>query len=430
MERKLNLIELNEINFDIIKLYVNTNSQQFPGFSMLFSLKEFRTFSEERYELIEPWIQWASVHTEKSYSEHKIFRLGDIVDFKGRQIFEVIESLGFKVGCVSPMNANNKLKNPSYFIPDPWTDTHADPSFISRNLHKALRQAVNDNAEGRVAKKTYIAILLGFLLHTQKKNWPVYIKLFLNRKKRWNKALFLDLLLSDIFISYSKKKSADFSTIFLNAFAHVQHHYILNSKFYDGEIVNPDSYISEGDDPFLDAMKVYDRIIFQLLSTLKGNNIFATGLRQVPVEKQVNYYRLKNHESFLKLLDLKDFIVEPRMTRDFKLTFNNKISEERAISILDDLYFNDEKLFDEIDIRDGSLFISLTYSKVITENCRLRINGSEINLFEEFVFVALKNGHHDAEGYVFTDLETKIFKNKSELLHVKSIGTEARLFFS
>ena len=64
------------------------------------------------------------------------------------------------------------------------------------------------------------------------------------------------------------------------------------------------------------------------------------------------------------------------MTRDFKLTFKNKISEERAISILDSLYFNDQKLFDEIDVRDGSLFISLTYSKVITERLRLRINGS------------------------------------------------------
>ena len=119
--------------------------------------------------------------------------------------------------------------------------------------------------------------------------------------------MFLDLLLSDIFISYSKKKSVDFPTIFLNAFAHVQHHYILNSKFYAGEIANPDSYISEHDDPFFDAMKVYDRIIFQLLNTLNGNNIFATGLRQVPVEKQVNYYRLRNHES-LKLLGLKNLL--------------------------------------------------------------------------------------------------------------------------
>ena len=386
-EKKLNLIELNEINFDIIRQYVDLNPKQFPGFSKLFSLKEYGTFSEDRYELIEPWIQWASVHTEKSYNEHKIFRLGDIVEFKGTQIFEAIEALGFSVGCVSPMNAENKLKNPAFFIPDPWTQTNSDKSFISSNFHKALRQAVNDNAEGKVSKNTYFAILIGFILHTQKRNWPLYVKLFFNRKDRWNKALFLDLLLSDLFISYSKSRPADFSTLFLNAFAHVQHHYILNSKFYEGEIANPETYISKNDDPFFDAMKVYDRIIFQLLTTLGGNNILATGLRQVPVQKQVNYYRLKNHEHFLELLGLTDFVVEPRMTRDFKLTFSNKVAEDTTVKILNNISYKEEKLFDEIDIRDGSLFISLTYSKTITKDCKLSIGGSEINLFEELVLL-------------------------------------------
>ena len=73
MKRKLNLIELNEINFDIM-LYVNANPQQFQVFDA-FSLKEFRTFSEERYELIEPWIQWASVHTEKYIQNIKFLDL-------------------------------------------------------------------------------------------------------------------------------------------------------------------------------------------------------------------------------------------------------------------------------------------------------------------------------------------------------------------
>ena len=39
------------------------------------------------------------------------------------QIFEKVEKLGFSVGVMSAMNAKNSLKNPSYFIPDPWTDT-------------------------------------------------------------------------------------------------------------------------------------------------------------------------------------------------------------------------------------------------------------------------------------------------------------------
>ena len=64
--------------------------------------------------------------------QHKVFRLGDIVKYEGEQIFEKIESAGYHVGCISPMNASNKLKKPAYFIPDPWTNTASDSSFTSK----------------------------------------------------------------------------------------------------------------------------------------------------------------------------------------------------------------------------------------------------------------------------------------------------------
>ena len=430
MNKKLNLIELNEINFDIVSKYVDENPKVFPGFQKLFALQNFKTSSEDKYELIEPWIQWASVHTERSYDEHEIYRLGDIIDFRGEQIFEQIEMLGFSVGCISPMNAKNKLKRPSFFIPDPWTSTQSDNSFISRNLHSALRQAVNDNAKGSVHIQTYIALIFVFLFHTQIRNWPTYIKLFLKRKKRWNKALFLDLLLSDLFISFSKKRPAEFSTLFLNSFAHVQHHYFLNSKFYKGKILNPESYVKRKEDPFFDALKIYDRIINQLLKQLSGNNIFATGLQQVPVSKQINYYRMKDHNHFLTRCGLKNFTVEPLMTRDFKLTFNNTSSQKNAINIMKNLIFKGERLFEEIDVREGSVFVTLTYSKPITDSSEIYIDKTKINLKNELVFVAIKNGHHDANGYMFTDIKTNIFTQSKKHLHVKYIGTEIKSFFA
>ena len=61
------------------------------------------------------------IYLGKTFDEHQIFRLGDIVNSSESQIFEVIENAGFKVGAISPMNAKNNLKNPEYFIPDPWT---------------------------------------------------------------------------------------------------------------------------------------------------------------------------------------------------------------------------------------------------------------------------------------------------------------------
>ena len=74
----------------------------------------------------------------ETFNEHKIFRLGDFVNSCDEQFFEKVERAGFLVGAVSPMNASNKLKNPAYFIPDPWTKTPSDGSFFSKSITEAI----------------------------------------------------------------------------------------------------------------------------------------------------------------------------------------------------------------------------------------------------------------------------------------------------
>ena len=417
----LNLIELNEINFDIVEKYLKKYPGKYPGFERLSSFTKIITSSETRYETIEPWIQWPSIHTCKTYREHQIFRLGDIVHFDGAQIFEIVEDMGYTVGCVSPMNAKNALKQPAYFIPDPWTDTNPDASFVSQALHKALRQAVNDNSKGKISLNTYLTLVWILLSKTQIKNWPTYLKLFKNRKKRWNKALFLDLLLSDVFISLKRKHKEDLSCLFLNAFAHVQHHYILNSIANDGDIRNSEDYVKSTDDPVLDALRIYDRVICTLLNKFNEKFIFATGLRQVPVTHQVIYYRLKNHEEFLIGLGIKNFIVEPRMTRDFLIKFQNSQDLSDAEKILLNFQVDGFKVFEQIERRSNSLFVTLTYSQPINEKTTVQLGNASKLLKDEFVFVAVKNGHHDSQGYVYSNFAPKLMRDDC---HVKYIGME------
>ena len=424
--KKLNLIELNEINFDIVKKYTLKYPGTFQGFESLLDFNNFETSSEDIYEQIEPWIQWASVHTCKTYNQHQIFRLGDIVNYQGEQIFEKIEKAGFQIGCVSPMNTDNKLKNPAYFIPDPWTNTQPDCSITSKAIHQAIKQAVNDNSEGKIKLSTYITLIWVLLTKTQLKNWSTYLKLFILRKKKWNKALFLDLLLSDIFINLKKRKQENFSCLFLNAFAHVQHHYLLNSRMYEGELRNKSEYINRDDDPILDTIKIYDKIIYDLLDKFDEKFLFATGLRQIPVNNKIIYYRLKNHENFLTTLGVKNFKVEPRMTRDFLVKFKNSIDLENAARLLSTVKFNDHLLFGEIEKRKNSLFITLTYSNLVTSKDELNIRNKKLVLSNEFVFVAIKNAYHDPSGYVFTNFTPQIFKSGD---HVSNIGVEVLKYF-
>ena len=131
---KLIFLELNEINFDAISVYIDAG-ERLPAFDKLITQGMITTQAETEYEHLEPWIQWPSVHTGKSFSEHNVFRLGDIVNSSDSQFFEKIEDARYYVGAISPMNASNKLKNPAYFIPDPWTKTTTDKFdlYISNN---------------------------------------------------------------------------------------------------------------------------------------------------------------------------------------------------------------------------------------------------------------------------------------------------------
>ena len=75
MKNKLIFIELNEINFDLVKKY--SLNYTFKVFNEDFFKKLKKTKSEDEYNLLEPWIQWVSIHTGLTAREHKIYRLGD-----------------------------------------------------------------------------------------------------------------------------------------------------------------------------------------------------------------------------------------------------------------------------------------------------------------------------------------------------------------
>ena len=132
---------------------------------------------------------------------------------------------------------------------------------------------------------------------------------------------------------------------------------------YNGSVKNSQSYIDIKDDPISDAIKVYDRIIINLLENSDEKLILATGLRQVPIDKQEIYYRLKNHQRFLNALGLMNFNVQPRMTRDFLITFKSDNDLNQSYELLSELKCNGQKLFGVIEQQKNGLFVTLTYSK-------------------------------------------------------------------
>lgn len=400
------LLGLNELNFEYIKFY--SEKGLLPNFKTIFTnYKVVETQSENEYKLLEPWIQWATIHTGKTFAEHQIFRLGDIVNSKEEQLFENIESQGFSVGAVSPFNAKNELKNPAFFVPDPWTITKVSGNWFVRALYKAVHQSVNDNASGKLSISTLATLAIGFLRVVPLKRYPEYLKYFLHRKRPGTKAVILDGLLADTFLYLFKKHKPDFSNLFLNSGAHIQHHYLFNSEAYDGEFSNPDWYCEKDYDPLIVILKQYDRIIGDLLKS-DINILLATGLHQQPHNNLTFYWRINKHEEFAQKLKLEGVDkVLPRMSRDFLIEFDSLKNASKGEQFLNSLIMDKDQLkVFNVDNRGKSLFIELIYSSEITEGDSISSTTTNLIIknFKNLIsFVAIKNGEHNGVGYFVYD---------------------------
>lgn len=421
------LVELNELNFKYAKKYFNNLK--------LNSLKKIHdklidTASESDQNLLEPWIQWHSIHTGLKAKEHGIFRLGDAINSNNKQIFEILEDKKFKVGSISAMNTSNKLKNPSYFIPDPWTDTKSDDSYFSKIITSVLKDTVNNNSSGKFKKKNYFYLILIFLKFVRLTKYLSFIKIFLSSFfGKWRKALFLDLLIHEIHLHMLNKNNPNFSCIFFNACAHIQHHYLLNSLANSTKLKNPKNILNNKHDPFKETLLVYDKILEDYINSEK-NVIIATGLTQRIISKPSYYYRLIDHVKFLNQINLKFLKVEPRMSRDFLIHFENNIHRDAAFEDLKKIKLNDkELLFGILDKREKSIFASLTYSKEITKNDIINYKDMTIRAIKAVTFVAIKNGEHDQRGFLYARGEiSKQFENINEI-KITEIKSKIEKFF-
>jgi hypothetical protein len=215
-----------------------------------------------------------------------------------------------------------------------------------------------------------------------------------------------------VFIAQWKKSKPDFSSLFLNSGAHIQHHYMFNAGVYQGNQKNPSWYIKDTEDPVLEILSCYDEILGRLMK-LNVRLFIATGLHQKPHKHLTYYWRIKQHASFLKQIGVDNYTeVLPRMSRDFLVTFANPEQARNAEAQLAEFYAvkDKEKIF-EIDNRGDSLFVELVYPNDIDDAFEIS-NGKQNIRFKPYIaFVAIKNGEHDGIGY-FIDTEKRFEKEQ------------------
>jgi hypothetical protein len=401
MPEQVVLLELNEVNFEYVQSYAARG--RLPHFARLIERHGIvRTTSEDSYEKLEPWIQWVTAHTGQSFAEHGVFRLGDIVSRDIPQIWELLEARGLKVGAISPMNAKHRLRDPAFFVPDPWTRTKISAPRTLRNLYTALTQVVSENANSRFTAAAALPLLLGVGRYARPSNYARYARLVLGSvTKPWLRASFLDLLLADVFIREVQRTRPQFASLFVNAAAHIQHHYMFSAAVYDGPHRNPEWYVPRDVDPVLDIYALYDHIFASVRRAFPASRIMiATGLHQDPYPAMKYYWRLRQHESFLRRIGVPFASVEPLMSRDFLVKCTDESQARAAAQRLSEAIADDGAPLFEVDNRGVDIFAMLVYPGPIERGLRFRVGSTQYHdLHDDVAFVALKNGEHNGTGY-------------------------------
>lgn len=213
----------------------------------------------------------------------------------------------------------------------------------------------------------------------------------------------------------------DFTTVFLNAGAHLQHHYMCSASIYDGDRDNPDWYIGAQDDPTLDAFELYDEVLHDVLTMCERENVrllIGTGLQQVPHERPSIYYRLDHHVRLLDAFEVPYQSIHPLMTEDFMVAFENAELARRGQRLLeavqadaDDVFYVDTADVETrstathphmfyVDNRGTDLYVQLKpTARRIPAGLQARYEDNVIESFDQLVsFVQIKNGHHVGVG--------------------------------
>jgi hypothetical protein len=287
-----------------------------------------------------------------------------------------------------------------------------------------VSQVVNDNAGGRLTLRSAGALLMGLLRFAHPRHYGKYLSLGLRvRGAPWRKALVLDLFLHDLHLALFKAAMPNFSTVFLNAGAHIQHHYFFNARTESGQGPrNPAWYVDPRADPVAEMLQVYDTIIGEYLDLPGADVIVATGLTQVPYDRVKFYYRLRDHADFVRRLGIQCISVEPLMTRDFVIKFDNPALASAAEKLLTQVKVEGSgvAVFGDVDNRGSSLFVTLTYPDEVSPELCVRSGSDAFALAPHVVFVAIKNGMHKGEGFAFFRGRTAEFA-PPEAAHVSNL---------
>ena len=223
------LLEFNELSPVLMDRFIADG--HLPAFKRLRDQSAtFITEAGESGDLLNPWVQWVTVHTGVPAAVHGITRLGEAHELAVPTIADIVSGAGGRVWLCGSMNVQPTTPVNGAVLPDPWcVDATPQPPeletffrFVSANVqeHTSGQQPLSNK---ELAAFVWFMLRHGLSRATVAAAAGQLVGERAHRVPRGRRAEILDRFEWDVFRHYYDRLRPHFATFFSNSTAHFQH---------------------------------------------------------------------------------------------------------------------------------------------------------------------------------------------------------------
>ncbi len=288
------VLEFNELTPSLMDRFIAEG--RLPNFERLRSQSIVATTdaSDEADVVLNPWIQWVTVHTGHPYSRHKVFHLSDGPKYRAPRVWDMVDEAGGKFWLCGSMNtARQPATVHGLALPDPWaTDIEPYPNTLFKDYYKLVSTYVQEYTSDSpsLAKSDYVKFARFMATNgLSAKTVAAAARQIASEGAafKWRRATILDRLQWDVFKHHYRREKPTFSTFFLNSTAHFQHFYWRNMDHTPFSVKPTEEQQVRFADAIRYGYEQMDKIVGECLALAGPDTtvVLCTALSQQPLVK-------------------------------------------------------------------------------------------------------------------------------------------------
>jgi hypothetical protein len=415
------LLEFNELTPSLMSRFIAEG--RLPNFKRLYD--ESRVFTTDATEdvrhdkwLLNPWVQWVTLHTGVNAPAHGIKNLGEAGKLTHKALTEVVSNARLPVLVHGTMNVRYGRDVTGVVVPDPWTtDVEPQPAELIpyyRFVQKNVREHTGGE-EGLTAGEI-LAFVRFMVTHGLSLSTVLAIARQLaselTGRYGWRRVAILDRIQWDVFRHYYKRIKPHFATFFLNSTAHLQHKFWRNMDPEPFTIKPNAREQAELQHAVVFGYEQMDALLgrFMRLAGKDTTLIFSTAISQQPCliyedSGGKTFYKSHDIDKVLRFAGLKEpYTYSAAMSDEFHLAFEDAATAARAALPLTSLSVEGQPALRVS--HQGKRLVCGAITSQMPENASLEsATGARVPFFDMFYQAGgLKSGMHHPDGMLWIRL--------------------------